>query len=29
MVDKLQNVSTDRGARPLDKVVIDNCGLLA
>ncbi|KAL6764887.1 NDH subunit PnsL5 [Haematococcus lacustris] len=29
LVDKLQNVATDRGGKPLEKMVIDDCGLLA
>jgi peptidyl-prolyl cis-trans isomerase B (cyclophilin B) len=28
IVDRLQNVSVGPGARPRDKVVIDDCGLL-
>ena len=28
VVDKLQNLSTDRAGRPAQKVVIDDCGVL-
>lgn len=29
VVDRLQNVGVDRGARPFDKVVVEDCGLVA
>jgi cyclophilin family peptidyl-prolyl cis-trans isomerase len=29
VVDKLQNVAADRSGRPAEKVVIEDCGVLA
>lgn len=29
VVDKLQNVAADRAGRPAEKVVIEDCGVLA
>jgi hypothetical protein len=29
LVNSLQKVPTDRGARPKDKVIVEECGLVA